>query len=267
MNIIQAIILGIIQGLTEFLPISSSGHVEIGSALFGIHSADNLLFLTIIHGATCLSTIIVYRKDISDIISGLLEFRKNESLEFTLKILLSAIPVVLTGLLFMNEVEYFFGGKTAMIGSMLIITGGLLTFAHYSRVTHKKISYVGALIIGLAQTIAVIPGISRSGATISTSLLLGVEREQATRFSFLMVLVPILGAMILDIFDIIKNPALAQEISGSVIIGGFLAAFITGILACRWMIRIVKRGNLIFFAIYCFIIGITAILLTYQYGS
>ena len=238
MNIFQALILGIIQGLTEFLPVSSSGHVEIGSALFNIQSEDNLLFLTIIHGATSLSTIVVYRKDIAGIFRDLLTFRRTGSLDFTLKILFSAIPVLILGLFFKEEVEVFFGGRTMLVGTMLIVTSLLLAFAHFKGPTSRAVSYPAALGIGIAQAFAVMPGISRSGATISTALLLGVDREKATRFSFLMVLIPILGAMLLDIIEIAQRPVIAEKMTFPVLLTGFLAAFITGILACRWMIQI-----------------------------
>jgi undecaprenyl-diphosphatase len=267
MGIFQAIVLGIIQGLTEFLPVSSSGHVEIGSVLFGIQSQDNLLFLTIIHGATSLSTIVVYWKDISQIFRGLLQFKNNEELNFTLKILLSAVPVFILGVFFSKDVEAFFGGRTMFIGFMLLITGLLLTFANYKGNTTGKISYSKAFLIGIAQAIAVIPGISRSGATISTSLLLNVDREKATRFSFLMVLIPILGAMLLNVLDMIENPYLSRGVSGTALVAGFLAAFITGVIACKWMIRIVKKGKLIYFAVYCFILGLLAILITFLNGG
>ncbi len=263
MNLFQAIILGIVQGLTEFLPVSSSGHVEIGSALFGIQSEENLLFLTIIHGATALSTMLVYRKDIRNIVLDLLSFRKNESLNFTLKILLSALPVFILGVFFKENVEFFFGGKIGLVGSMLLITSGLLSFAHLKGNTHGKMSYSKAFIVGIAQAVAVIPGISRSGATISTSLLLGVEKEKATRFSFLMVLIPILGAMLLDIINMVQEPELSRGISFGALLGGFVAAFITGIIACRWMIQVVKKGRLLYFAVYCLIIGLLAIIISF----
>jgi len=263
MNIFQAIILGIIQGLTEFLPVSSSGHVEIGSALFGIQSKENLLFLTIIHGGTSLSTIIVYKRDIGHIMSELLTFKKSESLNFTLKILLSTIPVLILGLFFTVQVEYFFGGKMTILGLMLLVTSALLMFAHFEGNTYGKISYPKALIIGFAQAIAVIPGISRSGATISTSLLLGVEKEKATRFSFMMVLIPILGAMMLNVISMVREPELSRGISFIALFGGFLASFFTGVIACRWMIKVVKKGKLLYFAIYCMVIGLLAIIISF----
>jgi undecaprenyl-diphosphatase len=259
MSYFQAIILGIIQGLTEFLPVSSSGHVEIGTVLFNVSTAENLLFITVIHGATALSTIVVYRKDIGMIIKDLLQFKYNDSTAFSFKILLSTIPVLILGMFFKDEVENLFGGRIGLVGSMLIITSLLLLFANYAKNYRKDISYGKAFIIGIAQALAVMPGISRSGATISTSLMLGVDREKATRFSFLMVLIPIIGAMLLDVLNMIEEPELSRGISISVLFSGFIAAFITGILACKWMISIVKRGKLIYFAIYCLLVGLTAI--------
>ena len=259
MSYFQAIILGIIQGLTEFLPVSSSGHVELGSVLFQAATSENLLFITVIHGATSLSTIVVYRKDIALIFKDLLKFSLNDSTIFTLKILLSTIPVLILGIFFKEQVESLFCGRIVLVGSMLIITSLLLLFANYAKNVKKDISFPKAFIIGIAQAFAVVPGISRSGATISTSLLMGVDKEKATRFSFLMVLIPIIGAMLLDIIDMIQEPELSRGISIPVLLIGFLAAFITGIAACRWMIAIVKKGKLLYFAIYCFIIGLTAI--------
>lgn len=259
MSYFQAIILGIIQGLTEFLPVSSSGHVEIGTVIFGVSTSENLLFITAIHGATALSTIVVYRKDIGTIIKGLLLFKYNESVAFTLKILLSTIPVLLLAIFFMDEVEALFGGRIGLVGSMLIVTSLLLLFANYAKNYKRDITYPKAFIIGIAQALAVMPGISRSGATISTSLLLGIDKEKATRFSFLMVLIPIIGAMLLDVVKMVKAPELSTGISVSVLFAGFIAAFITGIIACKWMISIVKKGKLLYFAIYCLLVGITAI--------
>lgn len=267
MGIFQAIVLGIIQGLTEFLPVSSSGHVEIGSVLFGTQSNSNLLFLTIIHGATSLSTIVVYRKDISQIFRDLLKFENNESFNYTLKILISAIPVFILGTYYSKDVEGFYGGKMQTVGSMLLITGLFLTFTHFKGEVSGKVTYIKSILIGIAQAIAVIPGISRSGATISASLLLNIDKEKATRFSFLMVLIPILGAMLLNVLDMIENPHLSRGISGHALFAGFLAAFITGVIACRWMIRVVKEGKLIYFAIYCFILGLLTILITLLHGG
>lgn len=260
MGVVEAIILGIIQGLTEFLPISSSGHVELGSALLGIQTSENLLFLVIVHSATAMSTIVVYRKDIISILSGLLEFKKNESWDFTLKILVSAIPVFALGMFFKEEIESFFGGRVAFVGSMLLITSAMLAFTHFAKEHFGKINYPRSLVIGIAQAFAVLPGISRSGATISTALLSGIKKEEATRFSFLMVLLPIIGASLLDVLDLFKNQDAKMGISAISLLAGFITAFITGIIACRWMIKIVKSGKLIYFSIYCLIIGLIAII-------
>ena len=259
MSYFQAIILGIIQGLTEFLPVSSSGHVELGSVIFQAVTSENLLFITVIHGATSLSTIVVYREDIGVIIKDLFKFRMNDSTRFTLKILFSTIPVLILGLFFIEEVENLFGGRIGLVGTMLIVTSVLLLFANYARNQKQEITFSKAFIIGIAQALAVVPGISRSGATISTSLLLGVERDKATRFSFLMVLIPIIGAMLLDILSMIQEPDLTKGISVPILVSGFIAAFITGIIACKWMIKIVNKGKLLYFSIYCFIVGLIAI--------
>lgn len=267
MDYFQAIILGIIQGLTEFLPVSSSGHVEIGTVLFNVSTSENLLFITVIHGATALSTIFVYRKDLWAILRELFRFEYNEALDFSLKILVSTIPVVILGLLFMDNVEELFGGRIGLVGSMLIVTSLLLVFANYAKNQHKGINFSKAIIIGIAQAIAVIPGISRSGATISTSLMFGVDREKATRFSFLMVLIPIIGAMLLDVVHMLQEPDHAMGISVPVLIAGFFAAFVTGIVACKWMISIVKKGKLLYFAIYCMIVGLTAIGFSIYYAG
>jgi len=231
----------------------------LGSVIFQAATSENLLFITVIHGATSLSTIVVYRKDIGIIIKDLFQFKLNDSTIFTFKILLSTIPVLVLGIFFKAEVENLFGGRIGLVGSMLIITSLLLLFANYAKNMKKDISFGKALVIGIAQALAVVPGISRSGATISTSLLMGVDKEKATRFSFLMVLIPIIGAMLLDIINLFQEPELSRGISIPVLLIGFIAAFLTGIAACRWMITIVKKGKLLYFAIYCFIIGLTAI--------
>jgi undecaprenyl-diphosphatase len=267
MNYFQAIILGIIQGLTEFLPVSSSGHVEIGTVLFGVTTSENLLFITVIHGATALSTIVVYRKDIWTIIKDLFLFENNQSLSYFLKILFTSIPILLLWIFYMDEIESLFGGRIGLVGSMLIITSFLLIFANYAKNYLKEITYPKAFVIGIAQALAVMPGISRSGATISTSLLLGVDKEKATRFSFLIVLIPIIGAMLLNAIRMFNEPELSRGISIPVLITGFTAAFITGIAACKWMISIVKNGKLLYFAIYCLIIGLTAIGFSFFYAS
>ncbi len=260
MNVIEAIILGIVQGLTEFLPVSSSGHIELGKAILNIHSADNLLFSIVVHGATALSTIIVFRKEIIDIFKGLLQFKNNDSFNYAMKIVISMIPVGIIGVLFEEKIETLFTGNVIFVGSMLIFTGLLLTLTFYSKNTTKEITYGKAIIIGLAQAVAIIPGISRSGSTISTALILGIDKEKATKFSFIMVLLPIIGAMLLKIKDHIEAPHISSGIGTSVLIIGFIAAFISGLIACTWMIKIVKKGKLIYFAYYCFVVGLISII-------
>lgn len=262
MTIIEALILGIVQGLTEFLPVSSSGHIELGKAILNIQTTDNLLFSIVVHGATALSTIIVFRTTIIDLFKGLLEFKNNESFRYTMKIIISMIPVGIIGVLFEEKLEALFTGNVLLVGSMLIFTGLLLTFTYLSKNTTKDVSFGRAIIIGLAQAVAILPGISRSGSTISTALILGVDKEKATRFSFIMVLLPIMGATLLKVKDYFEAPALAGGISTIALIIGFLAAFISGLLACTWMIQIVKRGKLIYFAYYCFAIGIISIVIS-----
>jgi undecaprenyl-diphosphatase len=199
MNEIQAFILGIIQGLTEFLPISSSGHLELGSALLGVQSTNNLYFTVLVHLATVLSTIIVFRKDILHLVTGLFSFRWNESTRYVSLILISTIPILIIGIFFKDEVEQLFTGNLILVGSMLIFTALLLFFAHAAQKRELPVTHGKAFIIGIAQVIAVLPGISRSGATIATGLLLGIKKEEVARFSFLMVLLPILGAAFLDV--------------------------------------------------------------------
>ena len=259
MSWIEALILGVIQGLTEFLPVSSSGHLEIGSVLLGVQASDNLLFAIVVHLATALATVLVFRKDIIQLITELFQFKWNESTQFLFKIAISMIPVFVVGVFFKDTVESFFTGNLVLVGSMLLITGLLLLFAHFRNSGGKQVGFVDAFLIGLAQAVAVLPGISRSGATISTALLLGVERSKAARFSFLMVLIPIMGASLLQAKDYAENPS-AHGVSTMVLIIDFLAAFVAGYIACKWMIAIVKRGKLTHFAIYCFIIGAIAII-------
>lgn len=260
MTLFEAIILGIVQGLTEFLPVSSSGHIELGIYILGIQSSDNLLFSVVVHAATALSTIVVFRKDIIEILQDLLKFQWNVGTQFAFKILLSMIPIGVIGLLYDEEISAFFGGKVLLIGCMLLITATLLTFSHFAPKKNGSVTFPKALLIGIAQTIAILPGLSRSGSTISVALLAGVEREKAARFSFLMVLIPILGGGFLKFLDYIKNPSVADGIGGGALVAGFIAAFIAGLLACVWMINIVKKGKLIYFAIYCAIVGVIAIL-------
>ena len=262
MDLIDAIILGIIQGLTEFLPVSSSGHLELGKALLGDDSIpeESLLFTVVLHFATALSTIIVFRKDILEIFKGLFQFKWNEETQFSVKIILSMIPAVLVGLFLEEQLEQLFGGNVAFVGLMLLITAVLLWFASKAKDTQKPVSYKNAFVIGIAQAIAMLPGISRSGATISTSVLLGNDKTKAARFSFLMVIPLIFGKIAKDLLggELTIN-------SGNTLpmLAGFIAAFVAGLAACTWMIAIVKKSKLSYFAIYCLVVGVLAIILGY----
>lgn len=261
MGLLEAIILGVIQGLSEFLPVSSSGHLEIGAVLLNAHTSESLLFSVLVHAATALSTIIVFRKDIANIFKGIFTFKWNESYDFAAKIVLSMIPIAIIGIFFEEQVESFFTGNLLLVGCMLLVTAILLAFTQ--TVKNKvggPIKYWQAIIIGIAQSIAILPGISRSGATIATALLIGVNKEKAARFSFLMVLIPILGASLLKLLDYMEEPAVAHQTGGLVLFMGFLMAFLAGLFACKAMIKIVKEGKLIYFAIYCAIVGSIAII-------
>lgn len=257
MSVFEAFILGMLQGLTEFLPVSSSGHIQIGAYIFGINTNENLMFTVLVHGATVLSTIIVFWKEIKDIASGVLKFKYNEETKFFLYIIVSMIPVGLVGVFYKSEVEALFDGKIIFVASMLMVTGFLLAATNYIKTDTKtgELNYLKAIIIGLAQALAVLPGISRAGATIATGLIVGVNKKQATRFSFLMVIIPILGASLLQVKDILETPTITGNTSITALAVGFITALVFGIIACRWMIRIVQKGKLIYFAIYCFIIA------------
>lgn len=257
-ELINAIILGIIQGLTEFLPVSSSGHIELGQAILGVDFGDNeQKFSVVLHLATALSTIVVFRKDILDILKGLFQFKNNDEFKFSLKIILSMIPAALVGILLEDQIEELFKGNILLVGFMLLVTGALLFLADKAKNTVKDVNFPNALIIGIAQMIAILPGISRSGATISTSVLLGIDREKAARFSFLMVVPLILGKVAKDILD--GGTIMGSGSEAIPFLAGFIAAFITGIIACVWMISLVKKSKLVYFSIYCFMVGIIAI--------
>ena len=258
MNWIEALILGIVQGLTEFLPVSSSGHLEIGKVILGVNAEKSLIFTVVVHGATVLSTIVIFRKDIWNLLKGLFAFKWNSETQYVAKIVISMIPVLILGFTYAEELESLFTGNMALVGSMLLVTALLLTFSYYAKQREKNISYADSLIIGIAQALAVLPGVSRSGATISTGLLLKNKKDGIARFSFLMVLVPIIGANFKDLID--GKLSSNSDVSVTALIVGFLAAFISGLLACNWMIGIVKKGKLIYFAIYCFVIGTGALL-------
>lgn len=258
MDIIDSIILGVVQGLTEFLPVSSSGHLELGKAILGDDSIpkESLLFTVVLHFATALSTMVVFRKDIWVIVKGILKFQWNEDLEFVSKIVLSMLPAVFVGLFFEEQLETLFGGNILLVGCMLIVTAILLFFADKAKDTSKNISFKNAFVIGIAQAIAMLPGISRSGATISTSVLLGNDKTKAARFSFLMVVPLIFGKIAKDIIGGELTYDSGNFTSLSI---GFIAAFIAGLFACTWMISLVKKSKLIYFAIYCAIVGLIAI--------
>jgi undecaprenyl-diphosphatase len=260
MGILEAIILGIIQGLTEFLPVSSSGHLELTKAILGEDKMpqEGLLFTVIVHFATALSTVVVFRKDIIEIVMGLFQFKWNESFQFSLKIILSMIPAVIIGLLFEKELEQLFDGNVVFVGCMLIITALLLFFADKSKNTLKPVSFKNSLFIGIAQAIAMLPGISRSGATISTSVLLGVDKSKAARFSFLMV-VPLIFGKIAK--DVMSGDLVYSESSFGYLSAGFLAAFIAGLFACSWMVKLVRNSKLKYFSIYCLVVGLLAIII------
>lgn len=258
MGIFEAIILGIIQGLTEFLPVSSSGHLELAKAILGDTSVpeESLLFTVVLHFATALSTVVVFRKDILELLKGLSQFKWNEQTQFSFKIIISMIPAAAIGVLFNDEIEALFAKQILLVGAMLVITGLLLFLADKAQKTEKPVSFANAAIIGIAQAIAILPGISRSGATISTSVLLGIDREKAARFSFLMVVPLIFGKMAKDLLDGNIGDASAELLPMSI---GAVAAFVAGLLACQWMIALVKRSQLKYFSYYCFVVGIAAV--------
>jgi len=261
MSWIEALILGLIQGLTEFLPVSSSGHLEIAKALFGDNSlpAESMLMTVVLHGATALSTIVVFRKDIVEIFKGLFQFKWNEETKFSLKIIISMVPAAIIGVVFSDELETLFGGQVMFVGFMLLLTGALLFLADRAKSTDKQVGFGHSLIIGISQMIAILPGISRSGATISTAVLLGIDKEKAARFSFLMV-VPLILAKVAK--DILGGEITADSAQMMPLTIGFVTAFVTGLLACTWMIKIVKSSKLSYFAIYCIVVGIIAIIAT-----
>ncbi len=260
MNWIEAMLLGLLQGLTEFLPVSSSGHLEIGKALLGIKASNNLTFTVVVHGATVLSTLVVFRKEIWDLIKGMTAFKWNEQTQYVFKIGVSMIPIAIAGLFFKDQAEEIFNTDNILllVGSMLLITAALLAFTYYAKQKDKDISFKDAFIIGLAQACAIMPGISRSGSTIAAGLLLGNRKADIAKFSFLMVLVPILGENLLELIKgEFTNPANAMDTLP--LMAGFTAAFVSGLLACKLMIQLVKRGKLIYFAAYCLAAGLIAV--------
>ncbi len=261
MNWFEALVLGLIQGLTEYLPVSSSGHLTIGAALFGINGEENLAFTIMVHVATVLSTLVILWKEIDWIFKGLFRFQMNEETKYFLNIIVSMIPVGIVGVFFKDKVEEVFGSGLLIVGCMLIVTALLLTFSYYARPRQKeRISLTDAFIIGLAQAVAVLPGLSRSGSTIATGLMLGNKKEKLAQFSFLMVIPPILGEALLDVMKAAKGEEAFGNIDALPLIVGFVAAFVSGCLACKWMINIVKKGKLVYFGIYCAIAGAATII-------
>ena len=260
MNWLEALILGIVQGLTEFLPVSSSGHLELGKALLNVEAADDITFTVVVHGATVLSTIVVFFREVWNILKGSFQFRWNDETRYVVKILISMIPVLFVGVFLDDYVESFFTGRIVFVGLMLLLTALFLALAHFlgSRIKEGSIGYGSAFLMGIAQAFATLPGISRSGATIATGLLLGKNKKEVAQFSFLMVLVPIIGANLLKLNEI-DTGAVAGSTGTIPLLTGFLAAFITGWLACSWMVNIVKKGKLIWFAVYCLVIGLLAV--------
>jgi len=254
----EALILGIVQGLTEFLPVSSSGHLEIGKVLLGVNAEKSLVFTVVVHGATVLSTIVVFHKEIWDLILGFFKLKWNDQTKYIFKIIVSMIPVIFIGLFFAEEIESLFTGNLVFVGSMLIVTSLLLGVTYFSKSNKRNINFLDSFIIGIAQAFAVLPGISRSGSTIATGILIGNKKEIIAKFSFLMVLIPIIGA---NLKDVVGGEMTSNSSIGIMpLLIGFIAAFISGLLACKWMIGLVKKGKLIYFSIYCFIIGLAAII-------
>ena len=263
MNELEALILGLIQGLTEYLPVSSSGHLTIGQEVLGVSGSDNLIFDVVVHVATVLSTLVILWKEIVWIFKGLFKFRWNDETRYTVNILVSMIPVGIVGVFFKDYVEEIFDSGLFVVAYFLMVTALLLTFSYYAKPRQKeKISLRDAFIIGIAQAAAVMPGLSRSGSTIATGLILGNKKEKLAQFSFLMVIPPILGEALLDVMKAVKHGAEAVTggMSISALAVGFIAAFISGCFACKWMISIVKKGKLIYFAIYCAIISVVALI-------
>ncbi len=256
MNTWEAIILGALQGLTEFLPVSSSGHIEIGREVLGVQAADNMQFTMMLHAGTVLSTIVVFWREIGRLLGDLFKFRMNEGTLFVINLLVASLPVAFVGVMFRDQVEGLFSGNLLLVGCMLLVTAGLLILSGRVRGKSRPVTPKSAFIIGVAQAAAVLPGLSRSGSTISAGLLQGVDRGTVAKFSFLMALIPIIGELLLD----------AGEFRGAMdmtMLAGFLAAFVTGCVACKWMIRLVSRGKLLYFAIYCAVLGSAAIIYTF----
>lgn len=255
--------MGIVQGLTEYLPVSSSGHLAIISNFFGIEGEESLMFTIAVHVATVLSTLVMLWREIDWILKGLFKFQMNEETKYVLNIIVSMIPVGIVGVFFKDEVEEIFGSGLLVVGAMLLLTALLLIFSYYAKPRQKeRISMWDAFVIGVAQACAVMPGLSRSGSTIATGLMLGNKKEKLAQFSFLMVIPPILGEALLDVMKAAKGEDVMGDIGMVPLCVGFLAAFLSGCFACKLMISVVKKGKLVYFGIYCAIVG--AMVLAYQ---
>lgn len=254
MDYLESIILGIVQGLTEFLPISSSGHLEISKVILGndLSNKESLLFTIVLHTATAFSTIFFFRKDLWEIFSGLFDKKHNTSHNFSISIIISMVPAVFVGLFFEETINSMFDGNLILVGSMLYITALLLFISDFLKLKQNKINFKNSFIIGLVQAIAILPGISRSGATIASAVIIGIDREKAARFSFIMVIPLILGSMAKSLLDNGLNFENFDVVSLSL---GFISAFVTGLFACKWMISLVKKSKLYYFSIYCCIVG------------
>ena len=272
MNWFESLILGLLQGLTEYLPISSSGHLTIASSLFGIEGEQNLAFTILVHVATVLSTLVILWKEIVWVLKDLFTKQKwnsysslNQGSKYAINIIISMIPIGIVGVFFKDDIEAIFGAGTTVVGIMLLVTSMLLIFSYYAKPRQKETISVGnAFVIGLAQAMAVLPGLSRSGSTIATGILLGNKKENLAQFSFLMVIPPILGEALLDVKDVIESAtasgAAGESTSVWVLLIGFMAAFLSGCAACKWMISIVRKGKLVYFGIYCALAGILTLI-------
>lgn len=276
MDTLQALLLGIVQGLAEYLPISSSGHLEIAQGLLGLDlsGADALQFDIMLHVATVLSTIVILWREFSGMCVSFFTLKKDENTSLVCKILVSCIPVGIVGLFFKDSIEQFYGHNLTVVGTCLLVTAALLAFAYYSRTRSlikksgtdgsasigRPISYIDAFVIGCAQAVAVLPGLSRSGSTIATGIMLGNRRDSVARFSFLMVIIPILGQALLDLVKGLKDGGFDSSVSFMPMLVGFIASFIVGCIACKWMLEIVRRGRLVWFAVYCAIVGVVCLI-------
>ena len=259
MEIFESMILGAVQGLTEFLPVSSSGHLQLAKALLGVELEENLTFDIALHAATVLSTIVVLWSEIWWLIKGVFTKGMNDEKSYFLKLVISMIPIGIVGLMLGDYIDAILSSQYVMlvVGAMLLLTSALLSFAYYARPRLKEsISYRDAFIIGVGQAVAAMPGLSRSGTTIATGILLGNKKASVATFSFLMVLAPIMGQALLDIVD---GGFAVAGVGTAPLIAGFVTAFVVGCLACKYMINIVKKGKLIWFALYCAVVGLIAI--------